>query len=73
VESALDEAVVGRRITDAKIRDARLLDGISARELERCLVGRRIRITARHGKHVIAKYGLRWDRLAALGPVSEIS
>src|SRR5690606_6855977 len=44
----------GRRITDAKVIDARLLDGISAPELERHLVGRRIRSTERHGKHLIA-------------------
>ena len=44
-----------RRITDAKVIDARLLDGISARELERRLVGRRIRSTERHGKHLIAE------------------
>lgn len=51
----LGEAAAGRRITDAKVRDARLLDGISARELERRLVGRRIRGTERHGKHLIAR------------------
>ena len=50
----LDDAATGRRITDAKVLDARLLDGISARELERRLVGRRIRRTERHGKHLIA-------------------
>ena len=50
----LDHAATGRRITDVKVKDARLLDGISARELERRLVGRRIRGTARHGKHLIA-------------------
>jgi formamidopyrimidine-DNA glycosylase len=50
----LDHAATGRRITDAKVIDARLLDGISARELERRLVGRRIRSTERHGKHLIA-------------------
>ena len=50
----LDEAAAGRRITDAKVRDARLLEGISARELERRLVGRRIQTTQRHGKHLIA-------------------
>jgi formamidopyrimidine-DNA glycosylase len=51
----LDDAAAGRRITDAKVIDARLLDGISARELERRLVGRRIRRTERHGKHLIAE------------------
>jgi len=51
----LDEAAAGRRITDVKVRDARLLDDISARELERRLVGRRIRSTERHGKLLIAK------------------
>lgn len=53
----LDDAAAGRRITDAKVIDARLLNGISARELERRLVGRRIRIrsTERHGKHLIAE------------------
>jgi formamidopyrimidine-DNA glycosylase len=51
----LDHAAAGRRITDAKVIDARLLDGISARELERRLVGRRIRRTERHGKHLIAE------------------
>jgi formamidopyrimidine-DNA glycosylase len=50
----LDDAATGRRITHAKVIDARLLDGISARELERRLVGRRIRRTKRHGKHLIA-------------------
>ena len=50
----LDYAATGRRITDVKVKDARLLDGISARELERRLVGRRIRSTERHGKHLIA-------------------
>ena len=50
----LDDTAAGRRITDAKVIDARLLDGISARELERHLVGRRIRSTERHGKHLIA-------------------
>jgi formamidopyrimidine-DNA glycosylase len=51
----LDDAAAGRRITDAKVKDARLLDGISARELERRLVGRHIRSTERHGKHLIAR------------------
>lgn len=51
----LDDAAAGRRITDVKVLDARLLDGISARELERRLVGRRIRSTQRHGKHLIAE------------------
>jgi formamidopyrimidine-DNA glycosylase len=51
----LDDAAAGRRITDAKVIDARLLDGISARELERRLAGRRIRNTERHGKHLIAE------------------
>jgi formamidopyrimidine-DNA glycosylase len=51
----LDDTAVGRRITDAKVIDARLLHGISARELERRLVGRRIRSTERHGKHLIAE------------------
>jgi formamidopyrimidine-DNA glycosylase len=51
----LDDAAAGRKITDAKVLDARLLDGISARELERRLVGRRIRSTERHGKHLIAE------------------
>jgi formamidopyrimidine-DNA glycosylase len=51
----LDEAASGRRITDAKVLDARLLDGITARDLERRLVGRRIRSTERHGKHLIAE------------------
>lgn len=50
----LDHAATGQRITDVKVKDARLLDGISARELERRLVGRRIRNTERHGKHLIA-------------------
>jgi hypothetical protein len=31
------------------VKDARLLDGISAQELERRLVGRRIRSAQRHG------------------------
>jgi formamidopyrimidine-DNA glycosylase len=51
----LDKAAAGRRITDAKVKDARLLSGISARELERRLVGQRIRTTQRHGKHLIAE------------------
>jgi formamidopyrimidine-DNA glycosylase len=51
----LDDVAAGRRITDAKVLDARLLDGISARELERRLEGRRIRSTERHGKHLIAE------------------
>jgi formamidopyrimidine-DNA glycosylase len=50
----LAEAAAGRRITDARVKDARLLDGISARELEHRLVGRCIRSTQRHGKHLIA-------------------
>jgi formamidopyrimidine-DNA glycosylase len=50
----LDDAAAGRRITDAKVKDARLLDGISAQELEHRLVGRRIRATERHGKYLIA-------------------
>jgi formamidopyrimidine-DNA glycosylase len=50
----LDHTATGRRITDVKVKDARLLDGVSARELERRLVGRRIRSTERHGKHLIA-------------------
>jgi formamidopyrimidine-DNA glycosylase len=50
----LAAATNGRRITDAQVKDPRLLDGISARELERRLVGRRIRSTERHGKHLIA-------------------
>ena len=50
----LDDAAASRRITDAKVKDARLLDGISAPELERRLVGRRILSTQRHGKHLIA-------------------
>lgn len=49
-----DDAATGERITEAKVKDARLLDGISARELERRLLGRRIRSTERHGKHLIA-------------------
>jgi formamidopyrimidine-DNA glycosylase len=49
----LDDAGAGRRITDVKMKAARLLDGISAGELERRLVGRRIRRTERHGKHLI--------------------
>jgi formamidopyrimidine-DNA glycosylase len=51
----LNDAAVGPRITDAKVKDARLLDGISAPELERRLEGRRIRSTERHGKHLIAE------------------
>ena len=50
----LDAAAAGRRITEAKVKDARLLNGISARALERRLLGRRIRRTKRHGKHLIA-------------------
>ncbi|MFN3744904.1 MAG: Fpg/Nei family DNA glycosylase [Hyphomicrobiaceae bacterium] len=51
----LDKAAAGRRITEAKVRDPRLLEGISARELERRLLGRRIEATQRHGKYLIAK------------------
>jgi formamidopyrimidine-DNA glycosylase len=51
----LDDAATGRPITDVKVKDTRLLDGISAWELERRLVGRRIRRTERHGKHLIAE------------------
>ena len=50
----LEGVAVGRLISDTKVRDARLLDGISARELERRLVGRRVCTTGRHGKHLIA-------------------
>jgi formamidopyrimidine-DNA glycosylase len=50
----LEDAAAGRRATDVKVIDDRLLNGISARELER-LVGRRIRSTERHGKHLIAE------------------
>jgi len=49
----LDEAIA-KHITDARVKDARLLDGISARELERRLAGRRITDTRRHGKYLIA-------------------
>jgi formamidopyrimidine-DNA glycosylase len=50
----LNDVAVGRRIADTKVRDVRLLDGISARELERGLVGKRVRTTEMHGKHLIA-------------------
>ena len=49
-----ENVATGERITEAKVKDARLLDGISARELKRRLLGRRIRSTESHGKHLIA-------------------
>ena len=51
----LDQVVAGRRITDAKMKDARLLNGIPVGEFERRLVSRRIRSTQRHGKYLIAR------------------
>lgn len=51
----LERGVGRRRIIDAKVKDARLLRGISARECERHLGGHYIRETQRHGKYLIAK------------------
>jgi len=51
----LERGVGRQRIIDAKVMDAHLLSGISAREFERHLVGRSVRETQRHGKYLIVK------------------
>ena len=51
----LDSTSLHQRITSVEVRDAYVLQGISARELTRRLKGRRFENSRRHGKHLFVR------------------
>ena len=51
----LDSTSLHQRITSVEVRDAYVLQGISARELARRLKGRRFENSRRHGKHLFVR------------------
>jgi formamidopyrimidine-DNA glycosylase len=53
----LDSTSLYRRITGVDVRDAYVLKGVSARELEHRLRGRRFENSHRHGKHLFVRAG----------------
>jgi formamidopyrimidine-DNA glycosylase len=60
----LDSTSLHQRISSVEVRDAYVLQGISARELARRLKGRRFESSRRHGKHLFVQAGNElWLRL----------
>src|SRR2546423_9756801 len=53
----LDSTSLHQRITGVEVRDAYVLKGVSARELERRMKGRRFESSRRHGKRLFARAG----------------
>jgi formamidopyrimidine-DNA glycosylase len=60
----LDRTSLHQRITCVEVRDAYVLERVSARELARRLKGRRLEKSRRHGKHLFVRAGNElWLRL----------
>lgn len=53
----LNRTSLNQRITGVEVRDAYVLQGVSARELARRLKGRRFESSHRHGKHLFVQAG----------------
>jgi len=51
----LDSTSLHQRITSVDVRSAYVLKGVSARELDRRLKGRRFEFSRRHGKHLFVR------------------
>jgi formamidopyrimidine-DNA glycosylase len=61
----LEQWLVGRRITGARVPDARMRGGQSRRKVERALEGARVRAVSRRGKFLLFDLGAKRDALIA--------
>lgn len=56
----LEATSLHQEVAKTTVNDSRLLEDIDAAHLERCLKGRKLEATARHGKYLFARAGDGW-------------